>query len=309
MTDDGTVANRPGAGLQPEAAAKPTSYAEKYRGTEWGRPEPPSAAPPPSTGRPWLIIGSVVLIGVAAAGLIGLAVSSPPGPAPALRSPGPSAVGSSGDSSIASPSPSPTPDPGKLVLAKFWTLVSAPDVSYHMTAKGKSVLDKKTIESYTESIDVVGDAYSGWIDSNVSPKSLIARQNGIVWVKVPGKPRVGRQTSERYFRLTPFLYVNMAAWVDYVRPVIVTGRRLHLLRSNAFYRPDIARMLDFSKFLVEPDTMVLDLYVTDAGVPVSAVFTADVELRDSTGNHVFHGRSDFAFSKVGAKLTIRIPSR
>jgi hypothetical protein len=256
-----------------------------------------------------LVVGALVLIGALVAGSIGLALSSSHTPASGLVSAPPSGSGSSSGGSIATPTPSPTPDPGKLVLAKFWTLVSAPDVSYHMTAKGKSVFDKKTIESYAESIDVVGDTYSGWIDSNVSPKSLIARQKGIVWVKVPGKPRVGRQTSERYFRLTPFLYLTMAAWVDYVRPVTVNGRRLHLLRSNAFYRPDIARMLDFSKFLVEPDTMVLDVYVTDAGIPVSAEFTADVEIHDSTGNHVFHGRSDFAFSKVGAKLTIHVPSR
>ena len=70
----------------------------------------------------------------------------------------------------------------------------------------------------------------------------------------------------------------MAAWLDYVGPVTVNGRHLQLLRSNKYYRPDIARMLDFAKFLVVPDKMVLDVYVTDAGVPVSAVFTADVDV-------------------------------
>ena len=178
-----------------------------------------------------------------------------------------------------------------------------------MTASGKSVIDKKTFETFKESIDVVGDDYSGWINSSITPKAQIARKDGVIWVKLPGKARVGRQTSERYFRLTPFLYLEMAAWLDYVKPVTVNGRHLHLLRSNKYYRPDIARMLDFSKFLVVPDKMVLDVYVTDEGVPVSAVFTAAVVVGHGSNRQDFHGRTSFTFTKFGAKLPIRVPKR
>ena len=68
-------------------------------------------------------------------------------------------------------------------------------------------------------------------------------------------------------------------------------------------------MLDFSKFLVVPDKMVLDVYVTDAGVPVSAVFTADVDVGYGAGRQIFHGRTSFGFTKFGLKLKITVPAR
>jgi hypothetical protein len=292
---------------QQGAGDRPMSYAEKYRGTEWGRPEPPPPPSSPRRGRRVVAIVAVVAIAAAGVGIAALALSpSPPG---ATHPSAPLSAGGASGGPTPSPTPSPTADPGKAVLDRFWAIVGAKDLSYHMTAKGKSVFDKKTIETYKESIDVVGDEYSGWIDSSVTPKSAIARRDGVVWVKMPGKPRVGRQTTERYFRLTPFMYIHMPAWIDYVRPVTVDGRHLHLLRTNGFYRPDIARLLDFQRFPVVPDEMTLDLYVTDEGVPVSAAFTADAIFGDSTRQRVFHGRSDFVFSKVGAKLKITVPKR
>ena len=302
--------DRPRDGIAEQVGAKrPTSYSEQYQGTEFGRPAPPPPSPPTSR-RPFAVAAiAVIAILVAGSILVVLAVA-PNGIGSIGSQPSvPPSGSTSGRSGVASPSPTPTIDPGQAVLARFWTLVSNPRASYHLAASGKSVLDKKTFGTFKESIDVVGDEYSGWIDSSASPKGTIARKDGVIWVKVPGKARVGRQTSERYYRLTPFLYLEMAAWVDYLKPVTVNGRHLHVLRSNKFYRPDIARMLDFKKFLVVPDKMVLDVYVTDDGVPVSAVFTADVNVRDVTGHHAFHGRTSFTFSKFGAKLTIHVPKR
>ena len=306
---DSPQADQPAA-PPPVPGDLPTSYAEKYRGTPWGRPEPPPPTPTSSGGPPWLIIIGLAVIAVAVAGLLAFAASSP-GSLPRQAAATTPAGGGSGTGplSVASPTPTPTPDPGAAVAAKFWKLVSDPKASYRMTASGKSVINKKTFETFKESIDVVGDTYSGWIDSSISPKSKIARKDGVIWVKIPGKARVGRQTSERYYRLTPFLYLEMAAWLDYVKPVTVNGRHLHLLRSNKYYRPDIARMLDFSKFLVVPDKMVLDVYVTDEGVPVSAVFTADVDVGYGAGRQIFHGRTSFTFTKFGSKLKITVPKR
>ena len=320
MTDGPTLpdwANQPTAPPEAEPdppprppAEPPTSYAEKYRGTPWGRPEPPPPPPTTSGGPPWLLIAGVAGIALAVVGLLALALSQPGGTAggaAATGSPPAGAVGSG--PAAASPTPTPTADPGVVVAAKFWKLVSDPKASYHMTASGRSVINKKTFETFKEAIDVVGDEYSGWIDSSITPKAKIARKDGVIWVKLPGKARVGRQTSERYFRLTPFMYLEMAAWVDYVKPVTIGGRHLHLLRSNKYYRPDIARMLDFSKFLVVPDKMVLDLYVTDEGVPVSGVFTADVVVGYGRNRQDFHGKTSFTFTKFGAKLPIVVPKR
>jgi hypothetical protein len=290
-------------------AKRPATYSEMYRATYQGGSEPP--APPPTPSRGPFVVAVAVLVAIAVAGsaLVALAVV-PTGTLPVAGNPTipPAGLATSGPSA-ASPTPSPTVDPGVAVHAKFWALISDKQASYHMTATGKSTLDKKTLATYKESLDIVADEYSGWIDSNSSPKATIARKDGVVWVKIPGKKRVGRVTGERYFRLTPFLYFDLPGWIDYVKPVTANGRHLHLLRSNKFYRPDIARMLDFQKFLIVPDKMVLDLYVTDNGVPVSATFTADVSFRDTTGRHAFHGRTSFTFSKFGSKLVIRVPKR
>lgn len=307
MTDDpGSEQPTPTPG--PSVPERQQSYAEKYAGTPWGRPTPSAAPPPPPPSRAPLAFAlvAVVAIVVAGVGLVALALS--PGQAGGLKPSSTFHDTSTLAPGIATPAP-PTPaDPGVAVKDKFWALVSDPNASYHMTASGRSTVDGKLFESFKQSIDVVGDEYSGWIDSNVSPKGKIARKDGVVWVKVPGKARVGRQTSERYYRLTPFLYLGLEAWIDYVKPVTVGGRHLHLLRTNSFYRPDIARMLDLGKFPVVPDKMNLDVLVTDAGVPVSAVFTADVTVGNATQQR-FHGKTTFAFSKFGDKLRISVPKR
>jgi hypothetical protein len=108
--------------------------------------------------------------------------------------------------------------------------------------------------------------------------------------------------------MTPFLYLDLVAEIDYVKPVTVNGRRLHLLRTNKYYRPDIARLLDLARFNVVPDRMSLDLYVTDAGVPVKGTFTVAVSGSDQIGRrHKFSAQTDFTFSQFGAKLAIRVP--
>ncbi len=268
--------------------------------------QPGTGDRPAGRGPRLLAIVAVVVIGAAGLGLAVFALSPNQAPTSAVHaspSPGPQAVDAPGPTST----PSASIDPGKAVLAKFWNLVKAPDLSYHLTAKGKTTLDRKTIQTYSESLDVVGDTYSGTITSKINGKAQIARQDGVIWVKLPGKPRAGRQTDLRYARLTPFLYLQMSAWLDYVKKVTVGGRHLHLLRSNRYYQPDIARMIDLLKFPWDPDSMTLDLYVTDDGVPASAAFSVAVDVTDSGRVHPIRARTDFAFSKVGDKLKIVVP--
>ncbi len=150
--------DRPRDGIAEQVGAKrPTSYSEQYQGTEFGRPAPPPPSPPPSR-RPFAVAAiAVIAILVAGSALVVLAVA-------------PNGVGSIGSRPSVPPSGSterpvrrlrrprltPTIDPGTAVTTRFWTLVSAPDASYHLAAKGKSVFDGKTYETFRESIDIVG---------------------------------------------------------------------------------------------------------------------------------------------------------
>ncbi len=302
----------------------PTSYAEKYRGTEWGRPEPPSAVPPPRSRGPVVAaIVAVVAIGVAAVGIGALALA-PTVPAANLGA-GASlgAGGASVDQPAASPTPSPTMDPGAAVKAKFWAIVSAVDLSYRMTGQGKTVFDRKTYQTFAEKFVVVGDDYSGTLKGTPTPgpdrmgmapsrirSALVARKGGMVYVKEKGSSRTAYRSSARADRLVPFMYIDLAAAIDYVKPVTMNGRHLHLLRTNRFYRPDIARLLDMGQFAGVPDSMGLDLYVTDDGLPVSGVFTMDVRAHDQFGGpHRLTGRSTYAFTDFGGPLKVVVPKR
>jgi hypothetical protein len=303
------------------AGDRPMSYGEKYRGTPWGRPEPPPPPPTPSRGPRVVAIVAVVAIAVAGVGLVALATApSRSGPGPNGTPTSPAADRPSSLSPAASPTPTPTADPGQAVLARFWTLVSAPEATYQMTVKGRTTLDRKTYETFSDTFVVVGDDYSGTVRSDgpgpllagVQPSEIrsatVARKDGVVYLKEAGKHRTARRSSDRSDRWTPFLYLQLPAWIDYLKPVTVNGRHLHLLRTNTFYRPDIARMLQVRRFNGVPDTMTLDVWVTEAGVPVSATFTEHLVAYDEAGKrHVFDGRTDFVFSRFGAKLAVRVP--
>jgi hypothetical protein len=311
--------DEPREGIAAQVGAKrPAALAETHNRAEETRPGSPA---PPASNRPFTVAAvAVVAIVVAGAALVVLAAGPDiAGPSANRPTPPPAGLPSQGPAAAA-PTPMPTADPGVAVKAGFWTLVSAPNASYRLTAKGRSLFDGKTYETFNDWIDVVGDNYSGTIRRTargpllnaIQPSQIkaagIARQDGVVWLKEAGKHRTSRRSNARSDRMTPFLYLDLAAEIDYVKPVTVGGRHLHLLRTNKYYRPDIARLLDLARFNVVPDQMTLDLYVTDAGVPVKATFSVTVSGSDQIGRrHNFRAQTDFTFSSVGAKLAIRVP--
>ncbi|MGZ8527756.1 MAG: hypothetical protein ACXWWR_03095 [Candidatus Limnocylindrales bacterium] len=295
-----------GGGERP-TGEQPMSYAEKYRGTEWGRPEPP--APPPRASKAPLVIALVLVVAIVGAGIGLVVLTNGAGPSHPASTPPDGAIGAASPSLPARvASPSPTADPGKAVLVKLWTLVSPPDASYHMTVSGKSRLGRQTW-TYREALDIVGDEYAGSFTSSLEGTRKIARKDGVYWYKKAGKTAVGVRTNDRHLRRAPFMDLQLAAWLDYVKPVSVGGKPLHLLHSNDFYRPDTARLLGLPRFPFEPNEMGLDLYVTDDGLPVSAEFTLKAHGRGTQpGTTVdLTSTASFTFSKFGAKFAIRVP--
>ena len=307
----------PRDGIAEQVGAKrPSALAETLSRPDVGQPGP--SAPPPSNRPLTAAAAAIVAIFVAGAALVVLAVGPDAGPSANRATLPPAGLASSGPA--ASPTPTPTVDPGVAIKSGFWALVSAPDATYRLAAKGRSTFDGKTYETFTDSVDVAGDTYSGTtrrtargpllnaIQPSRIKSATIARLDGVVWLKEAGKHRTSRRSSARSDRMTPFLYLDLAAEIDYIKPVTVNGRHLHLLRTNKYYRPDIARLLDLARFNVVPNQMALDLWVTDDGVPVKATFTVAVNGSDQIGRrHTFRAQTDFTFSKFGAKLAIRVP--
>ena len=131
-------------------ARRPMSYSASALGAESGRPVP--APPPPPASRRRFAIAALAIVAILVAGsalVVWAAVPNGFG-STGIRPNAPPSESPNAGSRAASPRPTQTIDPGAAVLARFWALVSDPKASYHLTATGKSVLDKKTFETFKE---------------------------------------------------------------------------------------------------------------------------------------------------------------
>jgi hypothetical protein len=85
------------------------------------------------------------------------------------------------------------------------------------------------------------------------------------------------------------------------------GRTLHRLVATESYKPNIARMLELSRFDTRPDSLEFELVVTDEGVPVSATFRCVVQQGGMGGEPGFVGTAEYEFDDFGAAYRIRAP--
>ena len=142
-------------------AKRPAAPRRTYRATYLGGSEPPPQPATPSRAPFFVAVAALVAIAVAGSALVALAVV-PTGTLQGANNPTvPPAGQATASPSAASPSPSPSVDPGIAIKAAFWTLVSAPDASYHLSCQGQVRARRQDLSTFTESVDIVGDEYSG----------------------------------------------------------------------------------------------------------------------------------------------------
>jgi hypothetical protein len=273
------------------------SIIERFRGTEWGAPEPPPP-PPPRRGRGALtLLVAILVIGGAVGGVAILASmfepsNHPPGGAQFLP-----------DDGI-----TPRVPDSIRVLDAFWRVARDPDLAYHLEGHG-SAAAAGFDQSFELTLDVVGDDFSGTVNSiGGSGLADIIRLDGVIYARPTGKDWIIARTSDATLRQVPFMGLAGRRELEYDDAVVEGGETLHRLVTTKFYAPSVTRMLDLSTFGFSPDIVALELFVTDDGAPVRATFTCLVEGSVADKIPHFEGTAEYEFSAVGEPVTIQTPA-
>jgi hypothetical protein len=201
------------------------------------------------------------------------------------------------------PSVNPTPT-GDTRLESLWVLISDPGLSYHLSGTGVNKNNGSVFERFTLELDVSGDNYAGRVNSiGSSGKAQLVRHDGVMYARPAGGSWVARRMpSDSVLQFVPFLDIRARddLRADGVEP---GGGRQTLYRyvSTSQYRPDVAHMMDLSRFSGRCDVLQLELLVTDAAVPVSAHFECQIN------NDVYSGVSDYKFTAFGKAFSIKAP--
>ena len=276
-----------------------TSFSERYRNVPYG-PEAEAKAAEAAQRRRLPVPPKLIAFGAIAIVLVIGALA-----AMQFIKPGSSALSSTGTRPSVAPA---STDPGKQVLAKFWAVVRNPVLSYHLAASGSWTGPDGT-GSFTSSMDVAGDDYSGTISAKGSgvKSAKVIRVDPFTWTKIGAKPWLPVLTNDPAQRSLPFLYLDNQAALAYVGPVERDGQQVHLLRSTDAYQPYVSGLLNLPTFEFAKDLVKLEVYVTDDGAPVAAEFVCEAGGKQANGKPVFRGTAERLFTKVGAEYTIVAP--
>jgi hypothetical protein len=196
--------------------------------------------------------------------------------------------------------PTPTPD-GR--LEALWTLISDPTLSYHLSGAGASTVQGTRVERFTLELDISGDDYAGTVNSiGSSGKARLVRKDGVMYAKPAGSSKwTARRLTDSVIEFVPFLDISAQQDLQADGVQQKGQRTLYRYVSTGQYRPDVAHMMDLSRFTATCDVLRLELLVTDAAVPVSAHFECHV------GNGTYDGTSDYTFTEFGKNFSIKPP--
>ena len=193
--------------------------------------------------------------------------------------------------------------PADTTLESLWALISDPDLSYHLSGGGLSKNYGKEYERFSMELDIAGDDYAGPINSTFSGKATLVRKDGVMYVRQAGHRNwvARRVPTSSLLQFVPFLDIRQKADLQPDGVQKDGWRTLYRYVSTDRYAPDVAHMMDLSRFSARCDPLRLELLVTDAGVPVRAHFACRV------GTNTYSGTSDYKFTHVGDPFSIKPP--
>jgi hypothetical protein len=238
-----------------------------------------------------LVIGAVLACN---SGNLGSPPTTNPARSPTIATSRPVAV---------QPSVNPTPTRDTR-LESLWVLISDPGLSYHLSGTGVNKNNGSVFERFILDLDVSGDNYAGQVNSiGSSGKAQLVRHDGVMYARPARGSWVARRVpSDSVLQFVPFLDIRAR---DDLRAdgVEQGGGRQTLYRyvSTSQYRPDIAHMMDLSRFSGRCDVLQLELLVTDTAVPDNAHFECQIN------NDVYSGVSDYKFTAFGKAFAIKAP--
>lgn len=279
------------------ARAPAGSIIERFRGTEWGTPEP-APPPPPRRGRgPVPLVAAILVLGGTLAGVALLASPQNEGDRPELHA-----------SFLPDDGITPRVPDSIRILDAFWAVARDPELAYHLEGTGGSTAEGFD-SSFELRLDVVGDDYSGTVNT-IGGTGLadIIRVDHVVYVRPTGGAWLALRTDDRTLRQLPFMGLEGRRELVYDGTLEDGGRTLHRLVTTKFYAPSVERMLDLAGFTLRPDTLSLVLLVSDAGVPVRATFRCTVDGSPVDGIPHFEGTAEYEFRAFGVPAAIATPA-
>jgi hypothetical protein len=302
-----------------------TSFAERYRGTEWsGSPAPAEPTDAAARRRPpgWLVmLGGFALMVVGLAGGVYLALgagrpggvsgfvhmTAPPTALIFTAPPTETPVGGS------TPTPGPTQPPWVTdplhPAGLFITNMTAPDVSYHLEISLYMTADSQQA-TMAEVADVAGGNYSFALTMTSPTKTTRVAgiyKDGYYYAKLDDWPWVQRATSVPTGGVLGNLGPSTWAGLQYVGPESVDGQLYHHLRLPITGWPGAADSMVFD-ISQAPPVFNLDVWVDDKGRPHSASVQAELTLIDGGRAMNVTMDADYTFSKFGKKVTVQAPT-
>ena len=271
------------------------SIMDRYRGTEFETPITPPPPPPsgPNRGRLTVLLVAViaVLVGGTALAIALGAGRTPPDPGTVIRNPG----------------ITPRISDAARILGAFWTRARDPKLAYHLEAKGESH-GGGVDERFELSLDIVGDDFTGTVNTiGGSGMADFIRLDGVVYIRQVGQPWHFLVTNDPILRQVLFGGLEGETDLDYDAAVQEGGLTVHRLVTTATYSPSVGRMLDLAKFTLHPDTVKLELVVSDDGTPIRATFTCIIKGGAVAGVAPFAGTASYTYTKFGTVVPIVAP--
>jgi hypothetical protein len=302
-----------GTGPDPEPTDT-RSYAERYRGTAWGAPEPttiPTAAVERRRGGRILIwVGVLLLLGSVAAG-IGLGVTGQLDGALGL---GPSPSGAR----PAAPTATTDPVVAARVIDAFAKLATNPRLTYSVRLTSIVTSGKTSVE-----MAAVGKVAGGDADFRLAitqPAGAVASFGGrviikgkAVWVQLDGQTAwlKGSLAPGELPDMNVFTSITGPEDLAYLESIMRRGYRVHHLATTEGWRPGTADRLVAQYPDMRFESATLDLWVRDDGRPIEAQFVAKLSAgglgTTGIGAQTLVAEATYVLDDVGSKITIKPP--
>jgi hypothetical protein len=301
------------ASTPPPPAEPGQSFSERYKNTEFAGAVQAGGKLPKRRGkiRTVLMLGSGV-VALGAVAMIGMTVMQGGGIPNIPNLPKLPDILPSSSPSAATATPATVTKAG--VVNAFIKRVTARNLGYHVefsSAFTATAYDNTEVATMAGTIDIRGQDFSGtWRVHIYDGRNA---ETAIVYLGAKGYVRPPEEAWECVPPKTPRPQVNAfsafkaAKDVQYEGIVTKDGQRLHRLRA--------VKPLQANPWILQDDwarspisDVLYDVFVTDAGVPVSAEFAARMRVPDGVGRTEIKIATTYRYANIGRPAQIKAPA-
>jgi hypothetical protein len=264
-------------------------YSERYRGTEWDSNAKPAGRGLALAGLtrralPVAIVVVLVAAGIGAVAMFGRGIL---------------------DGLTGSGNPAPG---GSKVIAQFRELAETPDLPFHVAMSTTITGGNEPIELDAEMDMVDGDSAGTVIFTEAGARIALEMivKGGATYARVPGAPWQLVPLKQQGI-LSPLTELGALTGYEDLGLEERGGVSLRHLRTTEARRADLDAVIELFGDVATIRSSVIDLYLTEDGVPVEMTGTATMSLNQSGKSKQATLAFSYRFSQVGQALTIDAP--